>query len=500
MHERCPLTNPSAIISAPNTTHRRRRLWFALCLLPLLPVLAPALRADYTARLDPTAPAQTFDGWGTSLCWFGNAVGRWSEPQRRAIADLLFSPGGLGLTVVRYNIGGGENPDHHHMPAFRQMEGFEPSPGKWDWNADAGQRWMLLAAVARGANRLEAFSNSPPYWMTISRCASGNADPGADNLDPRFRIAYADYLAEVVLHFRVAWGIAFQTLEAFNEPYTDYWKAFGKQEGCHFERSAQSTVIKLVRAALDRRQLKAVLIAASDETNFDRAIGTFESYDRKARADVAQINAHAYATQRRSELRKLARSFGKVLVMSEVDGPGGVGHDHDAMAPALELADRIIGDMRDLQPVRWIFWQAVEDEAIQKSANKNWGLIHADLQGHTEAYVLTKKYFAMANFTKYIRPGQVFLPIDDANSIAALDFGSGVLAIVTKNPSGQDVRVTYDLSSFADVAGPAVPHRTSATENLVLLPAVAVSKKTFIATLQPGSITTFVITGVACAR
>lgn len=46
--------------------------------------------------------------------------------------------------------------------------------GTWDFEQDANQRWVLLAARERGACIFEAFSNSPPYWMTYSGRASGN--------------------------------------------------------------------------------------------------------------------------------------------------------------------------------------------------------------------------------------------------------------------------------------------------------------------------------------
>ena len=46
--------------------------------------------------------------------------------------------------------------------------------GTWDWEQDANQRWVLLQARERGASVFEAFSNSPPYWMTYSGRASGN--------------------------------------------------------------------------------------------------------------------------------------------------------------------------------------------------------------------------------------------------------------------------------------------------------------------------------------
>ena len=45
--------------------------------------------------------------------------------------------------------------------------------GKWDWTVDANQRWVLLEARKRGACIFEAFSNSPPFWMTNTGRASG---------------------------------------------------------------------------------------------------------------------------------------------------------------------------------------------------------------------------------------------------------------------------------------------------------------------------------------
>ncbi|HTQ08772.1 MAG TPA: glycoside hydrolase, partial [Fimbriimonadaceae bacterium] len=148
--------------------------------------------------LDPSIKYQKWLGWGTSLCWWGNVVG--SMPAvREQLAQRIFV--GLKLNIVRYNIGGGENPAHHHMQPRAQMEGFLGENGKYDWSRDAGQRWMLTRAKQLGVGRFEAFSNSPPWFMTISKCASGGKD-GKPNLDPANDGAFAGYLAAVVRHFR----------------------------------------------------------------------------------------------------------------------------------------------------------------------------------------------------------------------------------------------------------------------------------------------------------
>src|SRR5205807_5978126 len=63
--------------------------------------------ATATVRVDPAVRYQTVEGWGTSLAWWGHVVGGWPDATRNAIADLVFSStSGLGLNVVRYNVGG----------------------------------------------------------------------------------------------------------------------------------------------------------------------------------------------------------------------------------------------------------------------------------------------------------------------------------------------------------------------------------------------------------
>ncbi len=437
---------------------------------------------------------ERFEGWGTSLCWFANAVGRWPEAQRNEIADALFSPAGLGLTFVRYNIGGGENPEHRHMPWFRQMEGFSPAPGEWNWSADPGQRWMLAAAIQRGTTRVEAFSNAPPHWMTLSRCVSGGTDPNRDNLDPHQEATFADYLATVVRHFQTEWGIQFDTIDPMNEPYTDYWRANGKQEGCHFERASQARLIRRLRAALDRRGLQTVGISAADETSYARTIDTWKSYDTATRDCVTAINAHAYDSARRADLHALARESGRPLVMSEVDGGGGAPHDHAAIGPALVLARQIADDLRDLQPQRWTFWQAVEDESGMVNANNNWGLLHADLAGDTHTWVATRKFHALAQFTKFIRPGAAWASCDDKETEAMHDPARHTLVLVTCNPGADEAPVTYDLSPATQAAARVEGWRTSATEALVRLPAGAVLQDgRFSARLPAESITTFIV-------
>ncbi|GAE90776.1 alpha-L-arabinofuranosidase II precursor [Acetivibrio straminisolvens JCM 21531] len=76
--------------------------------------------AATTVTIDPDATYQTIEGWGASLCWWGNQIGRWSADNRNKLIEKIVSPtDGLGYNIFRYNIGGGDNPGHNHMRLMR---------------------------------------------------------------------------------------------------------------------------------------------------------------------------------------------------------------------------------------------------------------------------------------------------------------------------------------------------------------------------------------------
>lgn len=466
--------------------------------------LGPALTPDTVVDVDPNTTYQTTQGWGTSLCWFGNVIGGWSNDKEQAVADLLFDrEQGLGFNIVRYNIGGGDAPAHNHMGYGKEMEGFKPTEsGAYDWTADANQRSLLDAAIARipaEERLLEAFSNSPPYWMTVSGCASGNG--GTDNLKSDYYDDFVDYLAEVVLHFRDEWGISFRTLEPMNEPGIS-WNANGGQEGCHFDRPRQAELLRQLRSTLDAKGLGEVLIAAPDEPGIDDTLGSYESYDAATKAVVDQINTHTYWGSARSQLWAVAQRDGKLLWSSEVDGSGAPApfdqftHDHEDIAPGLDIADRITRDLREMHVDGWVFWQAVESEQAQTSLNKNWGLLHGDFEGGTEQWSLTKKYHVMRQYTRAIRPGYTMIDVGHPDAVAFVGAEDHKLVIVQRNASTTEAVYGYDLSQFSAVGIGATVQRTSGTEDYTELEARPIVDGILAVPVGPRSVTTFIVSDV----
>jgi hypothetical protein len=144
-----------------------------------------------TIKVDASMSNQTLEGWGTSLAWFANSVGGWTNTTNRSnLMHALFDPSaGLGLNYLRYNIGGGNDPQcgsggaHYACitPTYHATPGYEPSSGVYDWTQDTNQRWVATNAQSMGADLFEAVSYSPPYWMTNSGTSEGGVN-GADNL------------------------------------------------------------------------------------------------------------------------------------------------------------------------------------------------------------------------------------------------------------------------------------------------------------------------------
>ncbi len=451
-------------------------------LAALLSLSVPARGADPPAiAVDPARADPPFQGWGVSLAWWANVAGGYAEPARSRLMDELFDPKlGLGLNAVRYNIGGGENPDRHTLQFRAALPGYEPSPGRWDWSADANQRWVLAAAVRRGADRLQAFSNSPPWWMTRSGTVAGGVD-GGENLRADSFESFADYLVAVARKFHDEWHITFDTLEPFNEPSSPWWRAGGWQEGCRFDRPAQDRLVRLVGERLRASGL-TTKVAAADENSIDEALATFNGFSFEARSFTSTVATHGYNGSHRAALRKAAGADGKPIWMSEYgdDDPSG-----------LTLASQIVADLRGLHPAGWIAWQAADP------AN-GWGLFRSRLDTEADPrWTRNPKFDVLRNFANHVRPGDRLIEIADPHAIAAVDRRLDTLVIVAVNAGTGPADRTYDLVRFSMLGKQARTWRTSATERHATVSPIAVLNGWLSVTLAARSVTTFELSNTA---
>jgi len=459
-----------------------------------------------------------FEGWGTALCWWANRVG-YSDTLAQKSADLFYGEEGLRMNIMRYNIGGGDDPAHHHITRTdSEVPGWlkwneEKQQYEYDYNADHRQLNVLLRAVeaAGDAAVVEVFANSPPYFMTVSGCASGAVNPNDNNLREDCFDDFAEYLVHVTDYIQHELGVEVTSLSPMNEPNTDYWSAYSwKQEGCHYdEGETQSKMILAAAKALAQSRSQNVLIAVSDETSTDRQLKEYYAYSVEAKQHIGRINTHTYGEEGRAAMGELARREGFNMWMSEVDGSGTAGTRSGEMGPALWMGKKIIADLNDLTPTAWVMWQAIDNHISQEGFNGNkdsgmvdlkegyWGIAVAD--HNKDEIILTQKYYGMGQFTRYIRPGSYLIPCTD-DVLAAYDPAVQELVVVAVNTSARKKQLRIDLSAFVEKGTSIQSIRTSGSvkrgEKWAKTEPLSLDEEGFTAEMKANSITTWIVSGV----
>ena len=429
-------------------------------LVGILIYTVPTL-ADQTFTVKSSTNWGLWQGWGTSLAWWGKVFGN-----RDDVSKIFFTTSystlngqsipGLGLNIVRYNAGacsyntyqGATMVKSTTIKPWRQMDGYwldwastSPTSSSWNWSVDSNQRMAMSKARDNGANIFELFSNSPMWWMCKNHNPSGASD-GSENIMPSNLRQHALYMATVAKYASVNWGITFDTVEPFNEPSGTWWTANGKQEGCYMKAATQSTIINYLRTELNNQGLSSMNIAASDETSIDSASATWRSLTAAAISNVNRINVHGYQGTggNRAALYNTAVSAGKALWNSEYG-------ENDATG--IRLVSSLMLDLRRLHPTAWSYWQVLD--------SGGWGLIDANNDAATLGAV-SQKYYAVAQFSRHIRQGMTILDGGSDSVVAARDSKNGKLIIVAVNLSTTGQYFTFDLSAFAGVTnGATVP-------------------------------------------
>lgn len=434
--------------------------------------------------VDPNSRYQTIKGFGVSLAWWANIFGGWDTTAINDVCTSLTSSNELNMNYFRFNIGGGDTSTHNHMRSDGgNMPGYKTTrTGSYDWTADANQRKILkkLHFLKSGAI-YEAFSCSPPYWMTKSSCSAGNTG-GTDNLNDSDYTTFADYLTEVVKHYKDVEEVTFSRIEPMNEPFSDWWTVNGQQEGCAFSQANQQNLINAVYDQLNSKNMLSYCnITAMDANGIDEALNGLNGYvSSGVISKVNDISTHSYAGTQRTQLYTAASAQGKEIWQTE-SGPLWV--SQTGIDNYLVMASRIIDDMKNMKAVVWTDWQAI-------STDDRWGLWTYNITNQT--YTKVKPYYIRKQFSKYLKPGYTVV-YSNENTIAALNPDNNELVIVLVNAASSNVSYKVDLNLFGSTGTSASAYRTSSTENCVQLSNISLSNNIFSHTAKKKSVTTFVI-------
>jgi O-glycosyl hydrolase len=472
--------------------------------------------AAQVAVVDPVG-AQAIQGFGASGAWWPNDLVRFSPDVQDRVAAMLFGPDGLALSVYRYNIGGGGV--GVTTPA-RAPETFLASPDVYDWTRDAGGRLFLRHAAALGVPTLIGFVNSAPaVWTTNGRCCGGSLAPGVE-------ADYARYLADVVAHLQEAEAATLSYVSPMNEP-DESFSGCG-QEGMAVPAVRRARVVRAVAEQLLRRAPFAQVIADESSRILDQFLPEAPIWlgIGGGASAVAAVAHHLYDFPGDLVLRAadlVGAASGRPLWMTEIccfdSRTGRWGRQYDpTMAGAMPLANLVWQSLTLAGDAAFHWWVALSSEmgcdpssdpqAAMRPNDRGWndGLVYYDPgyaeNGNQQLYV-SKRYSVLANFSRYVRPGDVRHEVHDLpGGLRALAFRSerGWVLVCINNggpggtPRELDVQLPVDPGT---ALVPAAALETSAGRDLEQVTSPELGAGGLLsATLPAQSVTTLVLSAV----
>jgi len=460
--------------------------------------LAPGARALEVREfvLDTSIHHQVVDNFGANDAWSIQKIGaEWSETNKNKIADLLFSTNtGIGLSCWRFNLGAGLN--HQTIrDDWRTTESFETAPEQYDWTRQAGQRWFLRAAKARGVGQFLATVYSPPLRLTQNGLSNlGHDTNSTTNLKRGAENGFAKHLADIVRHFRdnpdPAERINFNFILPVNEPQ---WEWQHGQEGCRYSNADLKKVFAALHSRLVADGLSTKILGPESGS-----IPDMYSLDEPARekwhADYGNylnwicgnpkitacfggiVSFHSYWSDElpdklvphREKLAGALAKFPGWKIWQTEYCVMETGRDL-GMDTALRVARIIHCDLTLVNASSWQWWMAVANEDFKS------GLIYTDYKnsGDAETIYESKLLWTLGNFSRFIRPGMVRVELagpQDVNGLMAsafLDENNSRLVLVFVNcgDKAQSIRLKFAPASGAEKNF--TPYFTSAEKNLV---------------------------------
>jgi glucuronoarabinoxylan endo-1,4-beta-xylanase len=453
----------------------KRHSLILLALVLLIAIIASnSISAASTATINWNTLKQPIDGFGISEAFHQAAcINQFPEPKRTEILDLLFSTTkGSGFSILRNMVGDSGtwgNATDGPLPSI------EPSEGVWSWNESNDDQIPLMNTIKTnyGVTRFMSTVWSPPAWMKTNNSVINGGNVRTDKYQ-----AFADYLAEYCNGYKSHFGIDIYAISMANEPNlsTGY-------SSCQWDSAKMTDFIaNYVKPTFQTKNVTAKFMAG-EESGFTESMvsGALNNTTAASRIDI--VGAHSYGSS--ATVLTNAKSKGKRIWETEVSN---LNNNDATITDGLSWARKVHDFMTISEVNAFFYWWG----ACYKT-NNGEGLIRMDMNAKT--YSADKRLYTIGNYSRFVRPGwnridATASPTSNVYVTAYKDGGAGNFAIVAINSNGsaQDVTFTFSGATPASVT----PYRTSSTENLAQLTAIAVTGGSFTTSLAANSVTSFV--------
>ncbi|CAK7232961.1 hypothetical protein SBRCBS47491_008446 [Sporothrix bragantina] len=434
----------------------------------------------YRLTVDTSKTFQTIDGFGFSEAFQrANQIINLKDPVRSELVDLLFNEtSGVGFSILRNGIGSSPNSTQDWMNTIEPVGPAKPDDTPtyvWDGD-DAGQFWIANQAWSYGVRTFYADAWSAPGFMKNNSNDAGGGylcgSPGAPTCESGdWRKAYAEYLVQYVEYYKKN-GIDITHLGFLNEP--DLTTAYASML---MDGAMAADFIKVLQPVLAARGYgDSVKIACCDATGWatQRNMSRDILADASAAPLVDVFTTHLYTSKIDSPLP----SEGQHAWMTEYADLGGnwstawfsaeAAARNDTKATAgdgLTWARNLHTGLTTGNLSAFLWWVATQDTAT--NGNNNEKLVLVD--DAENSYIVAKRLWAFAQFSRAARPGAVRVGVDvveatskckapvnsTASGLRTIGFknANGDVSLVAINDGAEDVPVSVhiDVAKAASV-------------------------------------------------
>jgi glucuronoarabinoxylan endo-1,4-beta-xylanase len=445
----------------------------------------PASAAS-TVSINAASTFQTIDGFGMSEAFSqANSIRTLAAgPQRQAL-DLLFNTStGAGFSILRSLIPSDSGSIEPNAPS-----GPNGTPTYvWSGNdaQDQGQLWLAKQAKTYGVTTFYNNAWSAPGFMKTngneanggSLCGTTGASCGSGD----WRQAYANYLVQHAKFWSAA-GVTPTYLGFVNEPsltatYSSMLvnasqaTSFLSVLGPTLSASGLSTKATCCDT-LGFNLLPAYVTAVGGNSAANAAVGLFTShgYSNAPTSPVSTGGRHLWET----EWSVNGSTFTNVW-------------DSTNEASGITWAQRIHNGLAGANLNAFLYFWGISSTSHDSSL--------IGLSGST--LTPTKRYYALSNYSRFIRPGAVRIAATGADAnlqTTAFRNSDGSVVIVTLNTASSATSTTYSISGTGSTSGTVTPFLTNTDNNVAAQPSTALSGGSFSVTVPARSLVTYVVKG-----
>jgi len=389
--------------------------------------------------------------------------------------NLLYGTEGAQLNIVRFNTSFQAEPLPPEHPL--RAKGF-----RYNWAEDTYTQ-SILSALEPALERTKPILYTVPFTPPIRWKSDKRHNLGGGLLREHYQ-EYADYLAEFVQYYEQELGLTIDVLSLQNEP-----DVAAPWESARWTGEELREFLKILGSTFQQRGLTTKLMIPEGSTwdqTWVRAAPSLR--DDTARQFISILASHSYnyndQVERGRELMRAASERHTIpLWMSEMSiiGPP----DDPTMGAAIKIAYTIYRDLVEANASAWIYCFTIFSPSFPGSM----GVVSPPDQGR---FVVPKRFWAMANYSHFVRPGWRRIEIEGLGYANTGFVGpeNDQFAIIALNGLPSTRPATYDFGEWE--IGSVQAYCTSPDHDLALVEGVEVASHSFSATLTPVSVTTFV--------